>query len=93
MKHDLNKLPIIIDALGYYKTRSNNMVVINKIVPASDTDKSDTDNLEFNCIALLYNRNGDIISRKAWHKSGRISQYSISPLDIIEQIDLGENYV
>lgn len=82
MKNNLNKLPTIIDELGQYKTRSNKIVVINKIRPSSNSDK-----LEFNCIAMTYNTKGDIISTKSWHNSGRVSQYSTSPIDIVEKID------
>lgn len=82
MKNNLNKLPTIIDGVGTYKTRSNNIVKINHIIPSSNSDR-----LEFNCVARTYNNAGAIILTKAWHNSGRVSQYSISPIDIIEKVD------
>jgi hypothetical protein len=82
MKHDLNSLPTIITNLGKYKTRSNKIVDINCIIPSSNTTK-----LEFNCCHRLYDNHGKIFGTKSWHKSGRFSQYSVSPSDIIERID------
>lgn len=82
MKNNLNKLPTIIDGAGNYKTRSNKIVTINHIRPSSNSDR-----LEFNCMQQIYNNVGSVILVKSWHKSGRVSQYATSPIDIIEKID------
>lgn len=80
MKHKLNELPTIINYVGQYKTRSGNIVNIDQIIPESH-------NIEFNCRQITTDYFGKIVNTKNWHKSGRISQYSESPLDIIEAIN------
>jgi len=82
MKNNLNKLPTIIDGPGKYKTRSNKIIIINHIRPTSNQDR-----LEFNCMQQIFDRFGVVVMVKSWHKSGRVSQYSVSPIDIIEKID------
>lgn len=79
MKINLNKLPTLIIETGLYKTRSGNTISIDQIIPESN-------NIEFNCRHVTKDHFGKIVNTKTWHKSGRISQYSESPLDIIEKI-------
>lgn len=81
MKINLNKLPTLIIETGLYKTRSGNTISINQIV-----SESDNNHIEFNCRHVTKDHVGKIVNIKTWHKSGRISQYSESPLDIIEKI-------
>jgi hypothetical protein len=83
MKTNLNSLETIITGLDYYKTRAGKIVVINKIVPES----GDKERLQFNCLANVYNNRGDIVTAKSYHKSGRVSQYSESPLDIVGVVE------